>query len=95
MDIEKLAREAGLAGTNAPAEFFMRRLERFAALVVEECRKTCLSVSEDANEAAQQPDVAHLDKFAYSDGYCDACVDCDEALRSLIKPSRAEAQSPD
>lgn len=74
--IEELAREAGLAGKDAPADFFLARLERFAAAV----RRDAL---EEAAKTAESMGPIMCD--SYGDGAeCIATADaCAEAIRAL------------
>lgn len=59
-------------------------LARFAALVAaherERCRSACIAVNESAAEAAS---AAKPHESTYVDGYQDAAIDCDEAIRNL------------
>lgn len=88
MDVLKLAREAGstpmqhttLDDSVTLRVFDEEMLARFAALVVEECAKVC----DGYGGTIWLPN----DERSMAD-------ECAAAIRSLIKPSSPEAQSPD
>lgn len=81
MDIEKLAREAGVVDYGATVGGgFKPALERFAALVVEECAK----VAEDMR-SEPQPYCGELEYRVAEKAY-EVAQDCASAIRAQVPP---------
>jgi hypothetical protein len=55
---------------------------------IDEACVMCMSVAEDASEAAEAKDA-----YNYADGWEDACVECERIIRDLkVKPEDKEQQ---
>lgn len=78
IDIERLAREAGLIGSYGQREIAHDRLlQRFASLVLEEAAKVC---DDEAGSYRQNQTGASDGRYDWKE---DSARDCADAIRSL------------
>lgn len=103
MDIEKLAREAGLCEDAgrwftpnidplSECDVDTASLARFAALVVEECAKVCEEQVNGYNSAETLSSDVPWE--AETKGEIQMAAQCAREVRSLIQPSNTKAHQP-